>query len=785
MVSGGGQEIARFYAVLGADTSAFNAGVAQAQSTWSRFGQSMLQGVGIGAGFAAVTTAVRALSSGIQASVGNVIAYETAFTGIRKTVDGTAEDFAQLDKNIRGMATTLPVGRVELANIGQAAGQLGVRGVENITKFTETIAKISRATNLTSEAAATGFARFANVMGTPISQVDILASGVVALGNNMATTESEILEFGSRISGAGKIAGLTEGQVFSLGAALASIGVEAEAGGSAASMALLAFNEVVAKGGDELELLAAVSGMTSQQFVKAWKDDAFGAFVAFEKGLGQSGDQASIVLDNLGLGGIRTGRALLGLAQNTDLLTNALGHYEEGAEDANALNEEFAKFADTTANKIAVMKNNVTELGDEVGGPLVSALLVATDQMLQFVESTQRGIDRTKEFFNTLNEQTNGASGGIGSRIADAVKLGWNTSIPATLWREWTGPEASGVAQFGGTPAGEMYGDSVGGASDAWVPGRTGSGVAKYATPWFEGYGDSPSAGLMNAGAGNFEANIKKLNGAFDDGATKASAAEKAEASLARARENATQHVEDVMTTRLVEAFITGGDAAVAAVRSENDALLAEFNGMLPQFKALGLEIPETALDMFINIKDGAKKAAAEVARAFDQLRYGLVNNPSDSVQADFEAGAATGQVLARDSKGNQSWFPRGAVPAGYNVLADPSALGYTGNPGGATLLGPASGAVTDQFGGIPQLAGGMSRVPYDGYLAMLHKGEGVVTAAANLNGGGGGGGINVTVVMGASTVISEGDFLRKVQRAVREGIEGGGYRDLIMSPGG
>src|SRR3989304_797714 len=104
MVSGGGQEVARFYAVLGADTSGFNAGVAQAQSTWSRFGQSMLQGVGVGAGFAAVTQGVRLLSQGTQVSPGNVMSYETAFPGTRKTVDGTAEDFAALDRNIREMA---------------------------------------------------------------------------------------------------------------------------------------------------------------------------------------------------------------------------------------------------------------------------------------------------------------------------------------------------------------------------------------------------------------------------------------------------------------------------------------------------------------------------------------------------------------------------------------------------------------------------------------------------------------------------------------------------------
>lgn len=716
MVSGGGQEVARFYAVLGADTSGFTAGVAQAQNTWSRFGQSMLAGVGIGAGFAAVTTAVRALSQGIQSSVGNVMSYETAFTGIRKTVDGTAADFAALDKNIRGLATTLPVGRNELANIGQAAGQLGVRGVENITKFTETIAKISRATNLTSEAAATGFARFANVMGTPIEKIDVLASGVVALGNNMATTESEILDFGSRISGAGRIAGLTEGQVFSLGAALASIGVEAEAGGTAAAQALLTFNETVAKGGKELELLALVSGMTSAQFVKAWKEDAYGAFIAFERGLGKSGDSASVVLDELGLGGVRTGRALLGLAQNTDLLTKALDKYNEGAPGANALNEEFGKFSETTANRIQTFKNNVVELADAIGGPLVGAINDALGPLTTFVQKMQEGLV---------------TSGGWLQLLGNITAAGFDRLIPGDQSSWWNKP-APGTVTTTVDPAWQKVLDEA--AAGGVRPGSTDVPMPSGANPWmFEGLGSAEGWAKFAAGAGKqgtqeLQTELDKLLKSMDDGTKKMSDAERAEKALAQARENAAQHVEDVMTTRVVEAYIKGGDAAVAAVRTENESLLAEFNGMLPQFKALGLEIPATAIDMFLTIRDGAKQAAAEVVRAFDQLRYGLVSNPSESVQADFEAGAATGQVLARDAAGNQSWFPRGAVPAGYNVLLDPTTLGYAG-PQPVAPVAPAP--VHDQFGGIPQLAGGGIVMPRSGgtlaRLAEAGKPEAVI----------------------------------------------------------
>ncbi|MDL5363963.1 phage tail tape measure protein, partial [Halalkalicoccus sp. NIPERK01] len=58
---------------------------------------------------------------------------------------------------------------------------------------------------------------------------------LVALGNNFATTESEITEFTLRMAASGRQAGLTTADVAAYGAALSSVGVEAEAGGTAMS----------------------------------------------------------------------------------------------------------------------------------------------------------------------------------------------------------------------------------------------------------------------------------------------------------------------------------------------------------------------------------------------------------------------------------------------------------------------------------------------------------------------------------------------------------------------
>lgn len=174
------------------------------------------------------------------------IDFESSFAGIRKTVDLSEAGFQELGDNLRNIAKQSPVSVNELNHVAELAGQLGISGVDNITKFTETISKFTSATNVAGESAASSFARIANVMQEPIENIDRMGSVVAQLGDSSAATEGEILDFSERIAGAGKIAGLSTANIFSIGAAMASVGVEAEAGGTAVQKVLISMYQAAA-----------------------------------------------------------------------------------------------------------------------------------------------------------------------------------------------------------------------------------------------------------------------------------------------------------------------------------------------------------------------------------------------------------------------------------------------------------------------------------------------------------------------------------------------------------
>lgn len=302
------------------------------------------------------------------------IDFESAFAGIRKTVDASEAEFKQLESNIRNISKSAPVSAVELSRIGELAGQLGVRGVENLSKFMDVISKISVTTNLTSEGAATSFARIANVMQLPIDNVDKMAASVVALGNNFATTEQEIVGFAERIAGAGKIAGFSTNDIFGIAAAMSSVGVEAEAGGTAVQKMMLEMNNSVATSNDKLQVFAETSGMTAAEFKKAWEEEANGAFSQFVMGLGKQGDEAVQTLEKLELTDVRLSRAFLSLANAGDLVTQAARTSNTAWRENTALTEEAEKRYNTTASQLQIFKNNLIDIGITIGSVILPAL---------------------------------------------------------------------------------------------------------------------------------------------------------------------------------------------------------------------------------------------------------------------------------------------------------------------------------------------------------------------------------------------------------------------------
>ena len=311
------------------------------------------------------------------------IDWESAFTGVKKTVDEMVDtngnvtySYAKLEGQLKNLATQLPATHQEIAQVAENAGQLGI-STDHIVKFTKTMIDMGESTNLSADEASTALAQLANITGMSQDKFSNLGSSIVFLGNNFATTEKEITEMGLRLAGAGKQIGLSQGSIMGIAAALSSVGIEAEQGGSAFSKLMVSLQLAVEKGGESLESFASVAGMTSDKFAELFKSKPEVALERFVKGLGESekhGKSAIQVLDEMGITEVRLRDTLLRAANAGDLMTKAIEGGNKAFNENTALANEASKRYETTESKLKMLRNEAVNLGIELGGPLVDAL---------------------------------------------------------------------------------------------------------------------------------------------------------------------------------------------------------------------------------------------------------------------------------------------------------------------------------------------------------------------------------------------------------------------------
>ena len=306
-------------------------------------------------------------------SVKAAMDFESAFAGVRKTVDATEEEYSEFREGILEMSKQLPASAEEIAAVAEAAGQLGIQK-SALLDFTKTMIDLGEASNMTSDEAATALARFANITQMDQSEFSKLGSVVTDLGNKLASTESEIVEMGLRLAGAGAQVGMTEDQILSFAGALSSVGIEAEAGGSALSKVMVQMQLAIEKGDEQLTQFAQVAGMTADQFKIAFKEDAASAIIAFINGLSNldgTGKSAIGVLDEMGLSEIRVRDTLLRASGAADLFNESLEIGSKAWAENSALTKEANERYKTSESQLNMAQNKAKALAITMGDELL------------------------------------------------------------------------------------------------------------------------------------------------------------------------------------------------------------------------------------------------------------------------------------------------------------------------------------------------------------------------------------------------------------------------------
>jgi TP901 family phage tail tape measure protein len=400
-------------------TEAQARGVSAAMSGMSAKNWYIIRSVGT----VLMSTFTPMLMMGIQKITDASETLDSAWRDMRKTVNGTEDDFQHLKDAAIEFSKTHVTTADQILEIEAMGGQLGIV-VEDLEAFATTVANLDIATNMESDQISEDLGKLANILGLSVDEYDNFGDSLVRLGNNEAALEGDIMKITTRYAGMGKIVGMSADQILAWATAATATGQKAEAAGS--SMLRFVSNVETAVNGSEENLAkwAKVAGMSGQEFKKSFGEDASGTMYKFIEGLAniqKSGGSVNQTLMELGINNVRDKQLLEGLTQQMVNATDENNVLKDSLEmSANAWNGiadkwgqgsdamvEAERKSEGFSGSMGKLRNTITALASSAGNSLVP-----------WMDRLTTTIGGLEDAYSSLPEGTKQIINGLGAFVA-------------------------------------------------------------------------------------------------------------------------------------------------------------------------------------------------------------------------------------------------------------------------------------------------------------------------------------------------------------------------------
>lgn len=337
---------------------------------------------------------------------------DAAYRDMRKTVDGTEEQYQELYDAAMKYSQTHVTSADTMLEMEALAGQVGV-AADELQNFAEVAANLDVATDIDAETIALQMGQIANVMSDlDPKNIQGFGDALVDLGNNMPAQESAIMQISQRLSSVADVAGMSTPEVLGWAAAIASTGQRSEAAATGISSTITQIQSAVSNGGDSLNSFAEIVGMTADEFKEAWGEDASGVLRKFIGEIDKLDDEAIAKLEDLGIEGVRKTQTLLGLAKTVenvdkaiDISQGAWDRYASGnpVEGIGEAAQEASRKAEGFSGSMAKMKNSAQVLAASLG-----------DYLLPYIDKATEIIQKLTDYIDNMDEGSKHAAAAFG-----------------------------------------------------------------------------------------------------------------------------------------------------------------------------------------------------------------------------------------------------------------------------------------------------------------------------------------------------------------------------------
>lgn len=336
-----------------------------------------------------------AWSLALAKPVKDAMEFESSMADVRKVVNfDTPDQFKQMGQDILDMSTQLPMAANDIAKIVAAGGQAGL-AAGDLKEFATTAVKMGIAFDETADEAGQQMAQWRVSLGLTQDQVVQLADQINYLGNTGPTTAASITDVVTRVGSLGQIAGFTAADVAALGSTIGSAGIQSEVAATAIKKVFttLASGQKMTKGQKKaMKFLHLNPKILAAELQKNGKAALENVFTQLSK---VAPEKRVAVLKSLF--GEESVGAIAPLLANLSLLKTNFNRVADSAQYAGSMQKEYASLADTTANKLELLQNNLNRVSVNMGDALLPAVSDGLNQAMPLLDEVSSFVKNNPE----------------------------------------------------------------------------------------------------------------------------------------------------------------------------------------------------------------------------------------------------------------------------------------------------------------------------------------------------------------------------------------------------
>ncbi len=322
--------------------------------------------------------------AGAAYSVKKFMDFENALNEVQGATDLSGESLKAFGDKILKLSTKTTFSQEKLLGMAAAAGEAGVRGSENLEKFSLTLAQLEKTAGLAGPETANQLAKILTLTKEGVGSVGNFGSALTALENKYGVKASKILDSTEAITREVAKFGLSSTQIAGLATSISPLGFEAKNAATAVGEAFRGIDTAIREGGIKMQGLQKITGMTGDELKKQFQENPEKVFESFLKGLNtieSKGGKTAEALAFFGASGDKTGIILTGLAKDIDNLRQTQAFAGEEFGKNTALTDEYNDTTTTLSAALAKFKNNTDALSVSLGNKLAPFIMLAANNM--------------------------------------------------------------------------------------------------------------------------------------------------------------------------------------------------------------------------------------------------------------------------------------------------------------------------------------------------------------------------------------------------------------------